>query len=321
MTAAFWDADRIRLPGLSPGADVQVRPSSATGLPAMAGSLVPDGDDLCFVPRFAFVAGTAYTVRVGGAVVATLTRSRPERVAVTEVVEIFPTAAEVPRNLLRCYVRFSAPMGLGYAADHVRLVDDAGATIAGALLPADHELWDPDRTRLTVLLDPGRIKRGLAGHDQAGYALRSGMSFRLVVDREFRDAQGMPLRVGAARRYRVGDDERRRVDPRAWTLALPPGGSREPLVVGFDRVLDHGLLDRCLHVVGPVDGTSHIGPDQRSWRLTPRAAWVVGDYRLVVDSELEDVAGNSVARVFDRDLGQAEGDPCTSVPFRTSGGR
>lgn len=282
----------------------------------MAGSLVADGDDLCFVPRFPFVDGTAYTVRVGSAVVATLTRPRPERAATTDVVDIHPTAAEVPRNLLRCYVRFSAPMGMGYAMDHVRLVDDAGATIEGALLPADHELWDPDRTRLTVLLDPGRIKRGLASHDQAGYALQAGMSVRLVVDEGFRDVHGIVLRGGAERRYRVGDDERRRLDPRAWTLAVPPAGSREPLVVEFDRVLDHALLDRCLHV---VDGTTEIGPDQRSWRLTPHGAWIAGDYRLVVDPVLEDVAGNSVTRVFDRDLGRTEDDPRTTVPFAISG--
>ena len=32
----------------------------------MAGRLVRDGDDLCFVPRFAFLDGTTYTVTVDG---------------------------------------------------------------------------------------------------------------------------------------------------------------------------------------------------------------------------------------------------------------
>ena len=284
----------------------------------MAGSLVAEGDDLCFVPRFSFVDGTTYTVRVGGAVAATLTRPRREVPATTEVAEICPTAIEVPRNLLRCYVRFTAPMGMGYATDHVRLVDDDGVTITGALLPADHELWDPDRTRLTVLLDPGRIKRGLASH-QAGYALREGTPFRLVVDREFLDAQGIPLSGGAERRYLVGADERRRVDPRAWAVTAPPSGTREPLSIGFDRPLDHGLLARCIHVVGPdgvlVDGIAEVGPEQRSWRLTPGRAWTSEWYRLTVDPVLEDLAGNSVTRVFDRDLGRTEDDPRTTVPF------
>jgi hypothetical protein len=279
----------------------------------MAGRVVQDGDDLLFVPRFAFVDGTTYTVQAGGAV-ATLTRPRPERASTTAVLDIHPTAAEVPRNLLRCYVRFTAPMSVGYAGDHLRLADETGETIEGALLPFDHELWDPDRTRLTVLLDPGRIKRGLA----PDRALRAGTSFRLVVDKEFPDAHGTPLRDGAERRYEVGDDERRRVDPLAWTVAVPPSGSHAPLSAVFDRPLDHGLLTHCLRVLGPdgrsVDGTAESGSGERSWRLTPRQAWRSGPYRLVVSSVLEDVAGNSVARVFDRDLDRAEDAPGAAEP-------
>jgi hypothetical protein len=308
---AGWDADRIRLRGLSPATEVQVRPSSAVERPAMAGSLVRDGDDLCFVPRFPFVDGTTYTVFAGGAVAATLTRPRPDRPATTEVADIYPTASEVPRNLLRCYVRFTAPMSLGYVADHLRLVDDAGDPIEGALLPADHELWDPDRTRLTVLLDPGRIKRGLPGDP----ALRPGTSFRLVVHQDFRDAQGIPLRAGAERRYHVGGDERRRVDPSTWAAAAPPPDSLAPLEVEFDRPLDHSLLTHCLQVTGPdgqpVDGTPEPGPGERSWRLTPRQPWKSGPHQLIVNPILEDLAGNSVTREFDRDLHEAEGDQCS----------
>ena len=110
----------------------------------------------------------------------------------TEVTGIYPTAAEVPRNLLRFYVWFSAPMSQGCAAGHVRLARDDGEHIAGALLPAEHELWDAARRRLTVLLDPARIKRGLAGHQEAGYPLRSGEPFRLIIGSGFRDAGDSP---------------------------------------------------------------------------------------------------------------------------------
>ena len=45
----------------------------------MAGQLVPDGATLCFVPRFAFVDGTTYTVVVDGTSAAVLVRPRPDR--------------------------------------------------------------------------------------------------------------------------------------------------------------------------------------------------------------------------------------------------
>jgi hypothetical protein len=316
------------LGGLAPGPDlaaglgVEVRPELdvvAGGFPAMAGRLVRDGDDVCFVPRFPFVDGTSYTITVGGTTAAVLTRPRPQPPATTEVLAIYPTAAEVPRNLLRFYVRFSAPMSEGYAAGHVRLVDAASnEPLTGAVLPGGSELWSADRRRLTILLDPARIKRGLTAQRQAGYPLRRGESFRVVVDDGFHDALGRGLRGTAERRYAVGADERRRVDPGAWTVLAPSAGTREPLEVEFGRTLDHGLLARCLHVTGPdgqpVAGGAEPGPGERSWRLTPDQPWAPGGHRLIVDPVLEDVAGNSVSRVFDRELARPEDRPGPDQP-------
>ncbi len=321
-------ADCIRLTGVPQGADVQVRPATAGGLPGadgvagefppMAGRLVSDGGDLCFVPRFAFVDGTTYTVAVGEVTTAALLRPRPDRPATTEVLGIWPTAAQVPRNLLRLYVLFSAPMSEGYAAGHIRVVDDAGQPMPGALLPAADELWDADRRRITVLLDPARIKRGLAVHRQAGYPLRPGERFRLIVDDGFRDSAGAPLRAPAERRYQAGGDERRRVEPGRWALSAPASGTTDPLRVTFDRPLDHGLLSRCLRVTGPggqaVEGSAGTGPQERSWRLAPRQPWRPGTHRLVVDPVLEDLAGNSVCRVFDRDLTRPGDEPGSPRP-------
>ena len=214
--------DCIRLTGLPAGADVRVFPGTAVaavGLPPMAGRLERDGADLCFVPRFAFLDGMSYTVTVEGTSAAVLSRPRPERPATTEVTGIRPTADEVPVNLLRFYVWFSAPMSEGYAGQ-VRLARDDGSIVTGALLPTEHELWDASRRRLTVLLDPARIKRGLPSHQEVWYPLRSGEPFRLVVGDGFRDAQGLPLRHSAERRYEVGGEERRHVDPVSWELAV-----------------------------------------------------------------------------------------------------
>jgi hypothetical protein len=311
-----WGAeDCIRLEDPPPGARIRVYPGARAGYadgPPMAGRLVRDAEDLCFVPRFAFVDGTAYTVTVdGSAGITVLFRPRPERPATTEVLVIHPSAAEVPRNLLRLYVHFSARMSEGDAGQHVRIVDDADAPMVGALLATEHELWDAGRQRLTVLLDPARIKRGLLPHRQVGYPLREGTFFRLVVDGGFRDAGGIPLRAGAERRYRVGSDRRERVDPERWALGVPAARTLEPLAVTFDRSLDHALLARCLHVVGPdgrpLRGTTTIGVGERSWTLVPEDRWATGSHRLTVDPVLEDLAGNSLTRVFDRDLADGAG--------------
>lgn len=75
-------------------------------------------------------------------------------------IEIFPTAGEVPVNLLRLFVYFPRPMGRSDILDHVALVDDTGREVTGALLENRYALWSPDATRLTVLLDPGRGQDG-----------------------------------------------------------------------------------------------------------------------------------------------------------------
>ena len=320
----------IRLSGVPPEAEVQVRPRTAPlagEFPPMAGHLIRHGLDVSFVPRYPFVDGTPYTVSVAGATAAVLVRPSSERTATTTVRTIRPTIGVVPRNLLRIYVTFSAPMSEGWAASCVRLADAAGGTMVGALLPTEHELWDAERRRLTVLLDPARIKRGLPAHLQAGYALRPGGPFRLVIDEGFQDARGLPLAAPAEHCYDVGADERRHVEPADWQLRAPPERTVEPLDVMFDRPLDHALLARCLRVVGPdgepVAGHIAVGVGERSWRLEPFEAWRRGTHRLMVDPRLEDLAGNSLSRLFDRDLTCPEEAPRAvqpvAVAFRPSG--
>jgi hypothetical protein len=66
------------------------------------------------------------------------------------------------------------------------------------------------------------------------------------------------------------------------------------------------LLGHCLAVTtvdgAPVAGRADIGAGERSWVFTPDAPWPEARHLVVVDAMLEDTAGNSVRRVFDRDL-------------------
>jgi hypothetical protein len=297
----------------------------ATGLPAMAGRVVVGGDpaggshpsagtdDVLFVPRFPFIAGTAYAVSVDGTVVSVLLKPDVSHTSEAQVLEIHPTVASVPVNLLRFTVQFSAPMSEGRASRHIRLVDDAGQDLPGALFATDYELWNRERTRLTVLLDPGRIKRGLVGHQEHGYPLRAGGSFRIAIDGDFLDARGASLESGAERSYRVVGEERRRVMPDVWRLSEPEIGTRDPLTLVFEKSLDHSLLLNCIRVRTPhggwVEGELEVGAEQKSLRVTPATAWQEGLHQVVVAAELEDLAGNSVRRVFDRDLARPDDEP------------
>ena len=340
--------DCLRLTGVDTrtlGADdlaryLPVYPSaivSTAMLPSLRGRYALDGTAVCFVPRFPFVAGTEYALLVhrsltegGGAGVSpagdtrcfdledyeplTITSPTLTSETTTRVLDVYPTARAVPRNVLRFYVHFSAPMSEGFAASrvHVRRAD-TGQEIAGALLPMEPELWDPSRRRLTVLFDPARIKRGLVPHREIGYPLEAGVAVDVAVDDGFLDADGRPLVTGFTRHYEVGVDERTRVDPQHWRLALPVAGTADPLVVGFDRPLDHALLQHCVKVVdadgNPLVGDASIPSGERSWQLAPAERWEGVPHRLTVEPILEDLAGNSLRRVFDRDLSDPQPAP------------
>ena len=288
-----------------------------------AGRLEIDQDAICFVPRFPFLDGTSYSLLVDSGPgewcadspeVWAIQRPAPEGRATTGVVAIYPSADELPVNQLKFYVHFSSPMSEDWAlrAVHVRRADN-DEPLDGVFLEMEPELWDRERRRLTLLLEPGRIKRGLGPNREAGYPLIEGIPVIVTIDTKFRDAGGLALRTGAERRYEIGPLVRVRVDPADWRYHCPTPGSTDPLTVEFDRPLDHALLEHSLWVNDlagmALAGWGSVGPGERSWRFEPKLPWEEGRYQVIIDPRLEDLAGNSLIRVFDRDLMQAEDAP------------
>lgn len=221
----------------------------------------------------------------------------------TRVLAVYPSAPEVPANLLRFYLEFSAPMREDVALDHVRLIDDSGRVVQGAFLELREELWDPARRRLTLLLDPGRIKRGLRSHQELGSALVEGRTYRLIIGGAWPDATGRQLAGQSETRFRVGSADRTTPRLEAWKVFVPREGTRDPLRVRFEKPLDHALAAVLLRPVddrGVIDGRVTLADDDQVWLFTPSLPWrppVV----LQVDPHLEDLAGNSIARAFDVD--------------------
>lgn len=301
---------------LESGGDVNTVPPVAGRFEVVEGALY-------FIPRFPFVAGASYSLVAhpaqaegadNAAVVFHIRCPAAEAKPSAFVTAIYPDVGTVPVNLLKYYVQFSEPMSEGRAQRAIRVCrDDTGEPLEGVFVPMDPELWDPTRQRMTLLLDPARIKHGLVPNMEAGYPLIEGVPFRLFIDPVFRDARGRPLRAGAERRYEVGPEVRERIDPRKWRLIVPAPGSLDSLLVEFERPLDYALLQRCIRVNGPLGaalaGQGKSTPGEEGWSFTPAEPWVDGAHQLVVDRRLEDLAGNSPVRVFDRDMTEPDDGP------------
>ncbi len=315
-TQAFADLTAGRLAVL-PEASV-VAGQASRALQPMAGVWSRADRGWMFSPRFRFVPGLTYVVLLDGVRQGALTSLAPEDHPTTVVIACYPAVAEVPLNLLKVYVHFSAPMEEGHARRFVRVTQtDTGMSRRDVFLEMTPELWDATRTRLTLLLDPARIKRGLVPHEEGGYPLTEGEPVTITIDPSWPDATGQPLKAGWSQHYRVGAAVRARVRPEQWQVEAPAAGTLDPLTVRFDRPLDHALLTTCLHVLAhepPVSavalsGEGLVDAEGLSWRFTPAVPWRAGAYEVQVEGRLEDLAGNSVVRVFDRDLDRRLDDP------------
>lgn len=255
-----------------------------------------------FDPRKVPVAGAAKPIG------ATMTAPAPPAVATTQLVRIFPTRDRLPENQLKFYLHFSASMGRGDAYAHIRLIDDKGKVVFNPFLELGEELWDADARRFTLFLHPGRIKRGLKMRDELGPILEEGHGYTLIVDAKWPDAEGNPLQKEFRKSFSVDKPDDTQPDPRAWTMQVPAAGSANPVTVDFPDPLDHALLNRVVWIEDwsgtRVAGSIGISREETRWRFTPRKAWAAGKYKLVAETILEDLAGNSIARPFEVDIVQ-----------------
>jgi len=286
----------------------EVFASEAPTAPGLLGSYRREGETIVFTPRFA--PAPAVRLRAvarppdGEPVIAWFGGvPRPERAPTTRVVSVTPSADVWPENILRLYVTFSAPMRLGVAWDHLRMLDAAGRPMGGMFVEVDQELWDPQGRRLTVLFDPARIKRGLVDHVNEGPPFEVGQRATLKIEPYWRDAEGGLLAAPFEKTVTIAPPVRSGLDPASWPLAAP-AALDAPLVVDFPHPLDAALAVTALSVVrdgAPVAGAVRLEDGERRFVFTPDAPWTPGRHALVAHPVLEDVAGNRIGRPFDID--------------------
>jgi hypothetical protein len=312
LAHADWKADEWRaLFALyvepADGSDPTRRP------PVLGAYHVVDGT-LRFTPRFALSPGVHYRAvfhpaRVPGAkkgadIVKALFVPKPSSEPAA-VQAVYPTADVLPENLLKFYLRFTSPMSRGEAYQRIHLLDADGKEINQAFLELGEELWNPDGKRFTLLFDPGRIKRGLTPREDLGPVLESGKTYTLVIDRDWKDANGEPLKDGFKKKFRTAAADETPPNPKTWRLEPPAAGEKAPLTVTFPKAMDHALSLDMLWVTDgdgrKIAGDVAVTESETRWRFTPRAPWAVGSYRLVADTRLEDLAGNSLGRRFEVD--------------------
>lgn len=299
--------------------------SEAPGAPPLLGRYHREAGCIEFRPRFPPAVGVRlraeFQPQTGGSVTTWFGGvPAPERAPSARVVSVTPSAAVWPENVLRLYVSFSAPMRIGVAWEHLRVLDAEGRPMGGMFVEIDQELWDPSGRRLTALFDPARIKRGLVDHVNEGPPLKAGESCMVEIDGMWRDAAGALLAEPFRQRFAVGPPLREALEPADWRVTSP-SNSDDALAIDFPHPLDAALALRSFSVSRDgerVPCAATLSDGETRLRLTPMAPWRSGAHLLVADPVLEDIAGNRIGRPFDietRQGARSEARPAT-VPFR-----
>lgn len=213
----------------------------------------------------------------------------------------FAPQAKLPANALKFYLHFSEPMEQGVFLERLRLSDADGKEVIGPF--RETELWSPDGKRLTVWFHPGRQKTGVNLNEDEGPVLRENSKHTLVVAGSWRSTNGVALGEDVRLDFQVGPADHDSPKVTRWQIQPPKVGTREPLQVEFDEVLDPAMLTSALQVWR--DGralTFTVSNSGKHWSAEPQQPWTAGTYELRADPLLEDLAGNNLTQPFEVDL-------------------
>ena len=199
---------------------------------------------------------------------------------------VYPSSATVPENVLRVSIAFGAPQSTGLPA--VRLTTPDGKDIEGAFYP--QPLWSPDGRTLTLYLDPGRVKTGLALRDSMKAILTVGMRVELRLGRK------------RLKHWTVVPAQKRAIAPQLDAARPPRKGSRERIDVVFSSPID--WQGRNMIAIAAPDGTRVAGTGrlfdgEKRWQFSPAQPWLGGTYTVRLHPDLEDPEGNRVAARFE----------------------
>jgi hypothetical protein len=317
--------DLVVSPGVRLGSLLRVRIADAgfsddeDHLPDVSGDRKVVGDGIHFVPHFPFEPGVRFRAildlsvlgRPGLAEVLTHEFSFPRETAAVEaeVSQVFPSNDVLPENLLRFYVRFSNPMRRGRAEANIEVLGPDGNPAPDVLYRAPIELWDRSMTCLTVLLDPGRLKRGVGPNRILGAPLKAGERYTLAVGQGMIDVHGRPMRQGFSKSFTVSEAVRAPIAIEAWKIRSPAIDSHELLEVVFPTPLDWAQLWHGITIASEngeqISGRIEVDQGETRWRFAPDIPWRAGAYTVRVSPHLEDACGNTPYAPFDGPLRSA----------------
>ncbi|AUC14958.1 hypothetical protein BTO06_07325 [Tenacibaculum sp. SZ-18] len=284
---------------------------------SIIGNIKRQGDKLTFSPLLPFQVETNYTV-VYGRKLYEFSIPLESNYKILGVKNLYPNYSELPSNLLKWYVEFSKPVNPTNIYDHISLIDNiTQKKVDRAFLPLENPLLSNDGKLLTLWIEPGRQKRDLGPNKHLGKVLEIGKSYTLMIDGNLKDSKGIPMRSNFTFSFEVFEADRTQPDINNWKLNPPKRNTKDELVIHLNDKLDYGSLinNLILYNNKQIEGVFTIDSNNNKVIFTPFHKWKPNTYVLKCNKLIEDLAGNNLERLFDRDVQEQKVTPTLERSF------
>lgn len=274
---------------------------------AVIGTYSSQNNRITFIPTYALLKGKNYLARYNNgknAIEKTFNIPRNSGTSSSSVHQVYPSIEVLPLNVLKFYIQFSDSMARGFAYDNIHFINAKGDTLKEVYLDLKEELWSPDMKRFTLLLDPGRIKRGLQSLEDLDYVFEQNGEYSLVINKNWHTADDQPMVTDFQKQFKTtGFSEV--YDSYLEITNTPVRDTQQTLKLSSKNPNDYALLQRVIEVTDAsgqqVAGTVLLGKHELSWEFTPAQAWKSTSYQVRIESIIEDLAGNNMINPFDVD--------------------
>ncbi len=298
-----------------------VTKESTNGI-VVSGTYKVSHDAVGFTPRFPFAIGVSYVATFHAEQLArnanevylpkmpaeTMTLEftlTPVGKVPATLVAIHPTSDVLPENLLKFHLTFSKSMSLGYVYEKVKLYDQQNNLVEKPFLILDQELWDEEMKTVTILFDPGRIKRGLRPNLEMKPALKAGEQYTLVVEEGWKDIDGQLTDQDFQKTFHCVAADRTSPSKNFYSVSSPQHRTA-PLMLDLQEPHDFILLSTGVRVFdnlgNEIPGTLHVDKNDSHVQFVPKNPWLESRYTISINPLLEDLAGNNLNRLFDEDI-------------------
>lgn len=322
MVVACWQGDRVAIEQVDYENDKAVGVTFSTNMDveklrvfvgeesqtSVIGVIVGVTGKHHFAPVVPFTEGQTYTIHKNNTeVLASFTVPKKEKKGTAEFLAIHPKLDTVPENLLKMYFEFAQPMQeVRSALDFISVTDETDGMETKPFLRLESELWNKERNVLTLWLDPGRIKTDLIPNRERGLPLTIGKTYTVVVDSLWKSREGMPLKKSYSKKFHVGPRDDKKPNVAEWRLSMQKEDSLKVLHFNFGEPMDAFLAMETIRMYDidnqQIKGQFSLLKNASILRFIPDNDWSTKEIEIRVESRLEDLAGNNLARRFDTPL-------------------